>query len=88
MRKKKEKVVKPVGRPVLYDDDTRVYINATGETKLQVGSERRAIINALADHSGTMTFGELDKLFGYVIRDRLFALQRAGWLRIERLSEE
>lgn len=71
------------GRPPAYGDDARVYLSATGKSKLQAGSDRRAIVNVLIEHGGTMTLKELDDHFGFVIRDVAIRLQRAGWLRIE-----
>jgi predicted neuraminidase len=71
------------GRPVTYTDDSRVYISATGNSKLQSGSERRAIVNTLVENGGSMTLKELDQSFGFVIREKVFALQRIGWVRIE-----
>ena len=71
------------GRPPMYSDDARVYLSATGKVKLQHGSDRRAIVNALVEHGGCMTLAELDKQFGFIIRGRVYALQRAGWVRIE-----
>jgi len=58
-------------------------LSATGETKLQSGSDRRAIVNTLVEHGGSMTLKELDDQFGFVVRERVFALMRAGWVRIE-----
>lgn len=72
-----------IGRPPVYTDDARVFIAATGETKLQPGSERRAIVNKLVDNGGSMTLAELDAAFGYVVRDKVIALVRAGWVRVE-----
>jgi len=75
---------KKMGRPPTYSDDAKVYLSATeGGCKLQKGSERRAIINALVDSGGVMTLAELDAKFGYIIREPVMALQRAKWLRIE-----
>jgi len=73
-----------LGRPVMYTDDTKVYLCATGKAKLQAGSDRRAIVNVLVENSGCMTMAEIDKHFGFCIRDKVFALQKAGWVRIER----
>lgn len=76
-----------MGRPVMYTDQARVFLSATGASKLQPGSDRRAIVNALVDKGGSLTLGELDALFGFVVREKVFALQRAGWVRIERGAE-
>jgi hypothetical protein len=72
-----------LGRPPIYTANSKVYLCATGQTKLQSGSDRRAIINVLVDNGGSMTLGELDARFGFSVRSRVFALQRSGWVRIE-----
>lgn len=74
---------KPLGRPPTYSDKAKVFLSATGRSKLQLGSERRAIVTALVDHGGMMTLQELDDKFGFIIRTKVFALQRSGWVRIE-----
>lgn len=76
------KQAKTLGRPPIYTDDSRVYLSTTGKTKLQEGSDRRAIVNALVASGGAMTLKELDDKFGFIVRDKVFALQRAGWVRI------
>lgn len=73
----------PLGRPPIYTGSSPVFLSATGKTKLQTGSDRRAIINVLVDHGGSMTLEELDQHFGFSVRERVFALQRSGWVRIE-----
>lgn len=72
-----------MSRPVIYTEKSRVFLSATGATKLQQGSDRRAVVNALVDHGGSMTLKELNDKFGFVVREQVFALQRAGWVRIE-----
>ena len=74
---------KKKGRPPVYNDRSMVFLSATGETRLQLGSDRRAIINKLVDSGGAMTLGDIDRAFGFEIRDKVFALQKAGWVRIE-----
>lgn len=87
MRKKLIDVA-PVGRPVVYGDESRVYLHATGRAKLQAGSDRRAIVNVLVENGGSMTMRELDEHFGFDVRDRVLALKKAGWVRIEKLEKK
>ena len=70
------------GRPKIHTDKTKVRISATGKTKLQSQSDRRAIINALVDAGGVMTFGEINEHFGFDISAKVAALIRSGWLEI------
>lgn len=70
------------GRPPKYTDDTRVRLSATGRTRLQANSDRRAIVTMLVDRGGTATLREIDEHFGFGIRDRATALIRAGWLEV------
>jgi hypothetical protein len=72
-----------IGRPPVYSDSSRVFLSATGRTRLQESSDRRAIINRLVDSGGTLTLGEIDAAFGFDIREKVFALQKAGWVRID-----
>lgn len=75
--------MKGVGRPPNYSDRAKVFLCTTGRSRLQVGGARRAIINALVESGGMMTLKGLDDKFGFIIRPKVFALMRAGWLRIE-----
>lgn len=77
---------KQVGRPPQYSDAAKVFLNTTGRSKLQMGGERRAIVNVLVDAGGVMTLKEIDEKFGFIIRTKVFALQRAGWVRIEEVD--
>lgn len=72
-----------IGRPPVYTDNARVFLSTTGKARLQPGSERRAIVNKIVDAGGSMTLAELDEAFGYVVRDKVIALVRAGWVRVE-----
>ena len=71
-----------MGRPRKYSGDARVCVRSTGETKLQKASDRRAIVDVLIDAGGCMTLDEIDAHFGFDIRDRVLALERAGWLEV------
>lgn len=70
-----------MARPPIYTDKTKVTVDATGtKSRLNQGTERRAIINHLIDVGGTATLKQIDDHFGYDIRSKVFALVRAGWL--------
>lgn len=69
-----------MARPVLYNDDTKVFLRPDGRRKLQHRSARRAIIDRIIEQGGVMTLGELDEAFGYDVRPKVIALIRAGWL--------
>ncbi len=86
--KKKLMGVAKVGRPPVYGDDSCVYLHATGSAKLQSGSDRRAIVNVLVENGGSMTMLELDAHFGFDVRERVLALQKAGWVRIEKIERK
>lgn len=73
----------PVGRPPIYVDSAKVFIESNGKTRLHPGGVRRAIVNAIIEHGGSMTLKALDKHFGFDVRRRVLLLQKAGWLRIE-----
>lgn len=73
-----------MARPVVYKDDSVVVVTTeNAKTKLQTGSERRAIVNVIIDKGGSMTLLELDEHFGYDIRPRVAALARSGWLEVK-----
>jgi hypothetical protein len=71
-----------VARPKTYTDDTKLRLNPNGTTKLQQASDRRAIVNLLVEHGGTLTLKEIDDHFGFDIRNKALALVRAGWLTV------
>lgn len=75
--------MKERGRPPIYSGSAKVYITTTGKSRLQPSSDRRAIINKLVDGGGCMTLDQIDSAFGFTIREKVVALQRAGWVRIE-----
>lgn len=72
-----------MGRPATYDDDTVVSLTGKkAKSKLQQGSDRRAIINLIVDEKGRMTLKEIDDHFGFEIRPKVIALIHAGWLEV------
>ena len=74
--------MKQKGRPPIYTDATRVCVRASGKTRLQLNSDRRAIVNMLIDRGGCATLTEIDAHFGFSIRDKVMALVRAEWLEV------
>lgn len=82
-----EKWSPKVGRPPIYQDDDVVRLSASGKSKLQPGSERRAIVNVIIEKRGVVTLKQLDEHFGYTVRSKVLSLQRAGWLIIEPIAK-
>ena len=72
-----------MGRNKKYTNETVVRLRPDGKTKLQIMSERRAIVNLLIEHAGVMTMGAIDEHFGYDIRESVIRLIRSGWLVTE-----
>lgn len=71
------------GRPTSYPDSTRVGVNSSkARSRLQKGSERRAIVDRIIDSGGEMTIGQLCESFGYDLRGKVGALIRVGWLEV------
>lgn len=71
-------------RPALYSDAATVSIDSRqAESKLQVNSDRRAIINVIVENGGAMTLKQLRKHFGYDIRTLVNSLVKLNWLRVE-----
>lgn len=70
-----------MGRKATYTNATQISVQgATARSKLQVGSERRAIIDKIVDLGGTTTIGKLEAHFGYDLKGKIAALIRIGWL--------
>ena len=72
------------GRPYRLSDNAVLGVTgATARSKLQLGSERRAVINHIINVGGRATVSAINCHFGYDIRQRIHSLIRAGWLSIE-----
>lgn len=70
-----------MARTKTYDENMKVALQtAKARTKLQQGSERRAVVNAIVDAGGRATVAELNARFGYDLRGQISALIRFGWL--------
>jgi len=72
-----------MGRPLTYTDDTRVCVAPDGSSKLQENGDRRALVNWLVGEGGCATLKQIDDGFGVNMRDKVAALVRAGWLKID-----
>jgi len=72
-----------MGRPPRYTDATRLRLQAQGKSRLQTCSDRRAIVNLLVARGGVLTLAQIDKHFGFRIRDVALSLVRAGWCVVE-----
>lgn len=69
------------GRPRILADDAVITVNTEKtKSKLQMASERRAIVNKVIDAGGTITVKRLDDEFGYSVRAKVLSLISAGWL--------
>jgi len=72
-----------MGRNQVYTDDTKVAVRAArSKSRLQQGSDRRAIINHLIDVGGQSSLLAIDEHFGYEIRTKVAALLKTGWLEV------
>lgn len=70
-----------IGRPKNYEDEQVVSVTGiNARSKLQEGSDRRAIVLAVLDNGGKATIKELCDKFGYDIRPKVMSLITAGWL--------
>jgi hypothetical protein len=78
---------KPVGRPLTASDSAEVVLDATSaRTRIQVASERRAVVNFLINAGGRATIGEINAHFDYDLRTVLFALEKTGWVKVARTT--
>jgi hypothetical protein len=76
---------KPVGRPLTASDKAVVVLDATSaRTRIQVASERRAVVNFLINVGGRATIEAINTHFDYDIRTVLFALEKSGWVKVVR----
>jgi hypothetical protein len=77
-----------MARPEIYKDGTMVCVSTTGDSRLQKGSDRRAIVDAIIDHGGCMSMKAIDSHFGLNMRSKVIALRRAGWLSLVQGEKE
>ena len=76
---------KKTGRPVLINDEDIIAIRSvTATSRLQQGSERRAMLNTIIDAGGKITMRELNELRGYECRSKIGQLVNHGWVAVER----
>ena len=73
-----------MARPVEYTDESYVYLRPDGNSRLQKFSDRRAIVNLIVDNGGKIKLREIDEFFDFPMREKVIALVRAGWLKMEK----
>jgi len=72
-----------MGRQAVYTGDMKVAVRAArSKSRLQPGSDRRAIVNHLIDVGGAATLDAIDEYFGFEIRPKVVALIKTGWLEV------
>lgn len=72
-----------MGRTAIYTNDTKISVSGhTARSRLQPGSERRAIIDKVIDLGGAIDIGQLEEHFGYDLKGKVAALVRIGWLTV------
>lgn len=76
-----------MARPTTYTDETTLCVcTRKAKSKLQAGSERRAIVNTMVDNGGSMTVAQLCDHFGFDIRNQVRSLLNNGWLEVAKLD--
>jgi hypothetical protein len=76
-----------MGRTAIYTSDTQISVTGqTARSRLQVSSERRAIIDKVIDLGGTASVAQLEQHFGYDLRGKVAALVRIGWLTVQEVK--
>lgn len=76
-----------VGRPYVLEERDVVFLaGKDAKSKLQTGSDRRAVVNRIVELGGKATIAELNESFGYDIRAIVLALIKIHWLGVEQKS--
>lgn len=78
----KKKAKRRVGRPEVYLPETVVCLCATGASKLQAESNRRAVIQFLVDVGGKASIADINAHFKFDNTKNVGGLVRTGWLRV------
>ena len=71
-----------MGRPKFYSEETVVRLAPDGSSKLQAGSDRRAVVQFVLDEGGVVTIGTVNKKFGYDMSATVKALVHSGWFAV------
>lgn len=74
----------PTGRGRL--DDRSIVTRTKGNTKIQSGSLRQKVLDALAAASGSATLGELSTALGQDAKPVVAKLREAGWVTVGEAS--
>lgn len=72
-----------MARPITYTKATKVSVHsAKARSRLQKGSERRALVDKIIELGGKPTIADLETHYGYDMNAKVAALIRAGWLQV------
>jgi hypothetical protein len=72
-----------MARPIIYTGETVVSVaSSAAKSKLQLGSERRALVDKIIDMGGKAKIEALEAHYKYDVKSRVGALVRDGWLTI------
>lgn len=72
-----------MGRPKFYQESTIVKLAPDGSSRLQSGSDRRAIVQFVLDQGGKVSIGQINKQFGFDMSSTVKALVHSGWFAVE-----
>jgi hypothetical protein len=71
-----------MGRTKIYKEDVVVRLTPDGNSKLQLGSDRRAIVQFVLDEGGITTIKAINNRFGFDTATIVKALVHSGWFSI------
>jgi hypothetical protein len=71
-----------MGRPKHYNEELTVRLAPDGSSRLQVDSDRRAVVQFVLDEGGVATIATINKRFGYDMASTVKALVHSGWFAI------
>jgi len=72
-----------MGRPKVYQGDVKVRLAPDGNSKLQVESDRRAVVQFVLDEGGVATIESINKKFGFDMSATVKALVHSGWFAVD-----
>jgi hypothetical protein len=71
-----------MARPKIITDESKVRVNARGQTKLQTKSARRAVVNFLIEEGGAASVAEINDRFDIDMTSTIQALLRIKWIEL------